>query len=290
MQDDLGFTTTVTDPNPEKKYIIFGPYRCKVHFSNGGWGIFGRGGGIDALRGVALYPKADESRPSMVVGNFCDFSSAFTFLTGGEHFNDRVINSAFPFFPPAFAAAKEQGALLRGSISRGPVTLGSNVVISNGVTILSGVTVGDGAVIGAGSVVTKDVPPYAIVAGNPARLIRYRVPEEYIDDLLKIAWWNWATSFLARHMAAIHALPSKEFIDYCKGIAPIPPVHADGLLVFRLERGAGGRSLQFQGAELGGRHYAIPQLPPKFLDYIGQMNAPVGAAIGVYPDLFSLIA
>jgi serine acetyltransferase len=71
------------------------------------------------------------------------------------------------------------------------VIIGNDVYIGYNVTILSGVTIGDGAVVGACSVLTEDVPPYAIVAGNPARLIRYRFKEESIQKLLKIRWWDW---------------------------------------------------------------------------------------------------
>lgn len=60
-----------------------------------------------------------------------------------------------------------------------------------GAIILSGVTIGDGAVIGCSAVVTSNVPPYAIVSGNPARLIRFRFTKEQIEDMLKINWWNW---------------------------------------------------------------------------------------------------
>lgn len=72
------------------------------------------------------------------------------------------------------------------------VKIGHDVWIGRSAIILAGVTVGDGAVIGAGSVVTKDVPPYAIVAGNPARLIRYRFDESIILKLEEIKWWNFS--------------------------------------------------------------------------------------------------
>ena len=76
-------------------------------------------------------------------------------------------------------------------MTRGDVIIGNDVWIGYGATILSGVSIGDGAAIGACSLVVKDVPPYAIVAGNPAQVIRYRFDEETIHKLLKIRWWDW---------------------------------------------------------------------------------------------------
>lgn len=76
------------------------------------------------------------------------------------------------------------------------VTIGHDVWIGRSAIVLAGVTVGDGSVIGAGSVVTKDVPPYAIVAGNPARLIRYRFDENVIRKLEEINWWNFSEARL----------------------------------------------------------------------------------------------
>lgn len=75
--------------------------------------------------------------------------------------------------------------------SKGDVVIGNDVWIGQGVTILSGVHVGDGAVLAAESVVTKDVPPYAVVAGNPARCVRHRFDEATVEKLLAIRWWDW---------------------------------------------------------------------------------------------------
>lgn len=286
MQDDISYTWRPDSSNPKGKNVIFSPYRCKVTFPGGEWGIFGRGGGLDAIKCVRTFDDTDTSQPCIVVGNFCDFSSSITLLTGGEHCNNQVINSAFPYFPLARNMAKQAQPSFSPCYSRGMLKIGSNVVISMGVTVLSGVTIGDGAVIGAGSVVTKDVPPYAIVAGNPARLIRYRVEEKYIDDLLRIAWWDWATSFLAQEMLNIHALGSKEFVEYCAGITPLMPADEDGTLLFRMDSRGENSQLIFTGAEMKGK--LIPELPPRFLEYIMQLNAPLTQAVNVCPNLFSV--
>ena len=71
-----------------------------------------------------------------------------------------------------------------------PIHIGNDVWIGDGVWIKNGITVGDGAIIGAHAVVTHDVPAYAIVAGNPAKLLRYRFPPEIIADLLRLKWWE----------------------------------------------------------------------------------------------------
>ena len=77
------------------------------------------------------------------------------------------------------------------NVSKGEVVIGNDVWIGAGVTVLSGVTVADGAILAAGAVVTKDVPPYAVVAGNPARIVKYRFDEKTIADLLASRWWEW---------------------------------------------------------------------------------------------------
>lgn len=75
--------------------------------------------------------------------------------------------------------------------SKGPVVIGNDVWIGSHSIILSGVNIGDGAIIAANSVVNADVPPYAIVGGSPARVVRYRFSEEKINELIELSWWNW---------------------------------------------------------------------------------------------------
>jgi virginiamycin A acetyltransferase len=75
--------------------------------------------------------------------------------------------------------------------SKGPISIGSDVWIGTGVQILSGVNIGHGAIIGANSVVTKDVPPYAIAGGNPAKTIKYRFAQDKISELINMRWWDW---------------------------------------------------------------------------------------------------
>lgn len=84
------------------------------------------------------------------------------------------------------------GQMVQRTDRHGQILIGNDVWIGDNVTIMSGVRIGDGAIVAAGSVVTKDVPPYAIYGGNPAKLIRYRFSEELIPKLNKIAWWNWS--------------------------------------------------------------------------------------------------
>ena len=83
--------------------------------------------------------------------------------------------------------------------SKGPVVIGNNVWIGDKATILPGVSIGDGAVIAANAVVTKDVPPYAIVGGVPAKVIGYRYDEDTIDFLLKVKWWNKDKKWFKEH-------------------------------------------------------------------------------------------
>lgn len=128
----------------------------------------------------ALYCGEDGK---LTIGKFCSIAAGVTVYAGAEHRSDWVSQYSFNLFPIA-----SEKALVR---SKGNVVIGNDVWIADGALILSGVTVGDGAVIGARAVVTKDVKPYEIVAGNPARHVRYRFSEEQIAKLLEIKWWDW---------------------------------------------------------------------------------------------------
>jgi virginiamycin A acetyltransferase len=86
-------------------------------------------------------------------------------------------------------------------ISKGPIRIGNDVWIGAGAQVLSGVNIGDGAIIAAGAIVTRDVPAYAIVAGNPGRLVRYRFEPERIAHLLALQWWDWSEDKLRAEAA-----------------------------------------------------------------------------------------
>ena len=89
--------------------------------------------------------------------------------------------------------------------NKGNIVVGNDVWIGYEAVILAGVTIGDGAIIGARAVVTKDVPPYTIVGGVPAKPIRKRFNEETIDTLLKLKWWDWSKERISKNIAAIQS-------------------------------------------------------------------------------------
>lgn len=136
------------------------------------------------------------------IGRFCAIGPGATFLLpGGDH--PMIGPSTYPF--TMFGGAWTQRTLdTFGTIDAKPDTvIGNDVWIGREATILPGVTVGDGAVIGAHSVVTKDVEPYAIVGGNPAKLIRARYSPDDVDLLLQARWWDWPVEMITEHAATI---------------------------------------------------------------------------------------
>ena len=128
-------------------------------------------------------PKVFGDEATLKIGKFCSIAMGTTIYLGAEHHLEWV--STYPFF------AKFEKAKHTSNTTKGNVTIGNDVWIGDGALILSGVTIGDGAVIGARAVVTKNVKPYEIVGGNPAKHIRFRFSEEQIEKLLKIKWWDW---------------------------------------------------------------------------------------------------
>jgi virginiamycin A acetyltransferase len=134
---------------------------------------------------IGEYTKIDKFTKS--IGRFCSISSNVKIGLGPHPLE---CTSTHPFFyNPKYKFVKNI-EFDEFSYS-GYTEIGNDVLISANVLILAGVKIGDGSVIGAGSIVTKDVEPYAIVAGNPAKHVRYRFDKETIKKLKKIKWWNW---------------------------------------------------------------------------------------------------
>lgn len=129
-----------------------------------------------------------EDGGKLEIGNFCSIGQNVEIYLGGNHRADWI--STYPF--PAFKHYWEKAEGIKNfSISKGNVKIGNDIWIGNGSKILSGVTIGDGAIIGAYSIVTKDVEPFSIVAGNPAKVIGSRFDQITINKLIEISWWNW---------------------------------------------------------------------------------------------------
>jgi acetyltransferase-like isoleucine patch superfamily enzyme len=125
------------------------------------------------------------------IGAYCSFARGSQIFLGGEHRTDWV--TTYPF-----TALDRRLAHIEGHPkTRGDVTVGSDVWFGREAMVMSGVTIGDGAVIGARSLVTKDVPPYAIASGNPARVVRERFAPEIVARLLAAAWWTWEPERIA---------------------------------------------------------------------------------------------
>lgn len=123
----------------------------------------------------------------MLVGNYCQIAHNTTFEMGLNHAFSGV--TAYPF-GNVWGYSRED-TIKRSLANRQQLIIGHDVWIGGNATIIKGVKIGNGAIIGTNAVVTKDVPPYAIVGGNPAKIIRYRFSPEIIDALDKIKWWYW---------------------------------------------------------------------------------------------------
>ena len=130
----------------------------------------------------------ENDNANLVVGNFCSIAANVTIYLGGNHRSDWV--STYPF-GHIHQNIFNQFNGVGHPCTKGDVIIGNDVWIGDNTTIMSGVTIGDGCVIANNSHVVKNVEPYSVIGGNPAKLIKYRFSEQQIEKLLEIAWWNW---------------------------------------------------------------------------------------------------
>jgi acetyltransferase-like isoleucine patch superfamily enzyme len=160
--------------------------------------------GHDAIRVIA------PTEAKLKLGSFCSVASGVTVFAGGDHRTDWI--TTFPFgnhvkreFPTFNGVGHPK--------TRGDVVIGNDVWIGTGATILSGVKIGDGAVVGAGAHVVRDVPPYCVVGGNPASVLKKRFSDREIEDLLRISWWNWPDSKIDEASSLLCSGNIREFLE-----------------------------------------------------------------------------
>jgi len=162
-----------------------------------------------------------------VLGKFVNVA-AFTRLNPGEHPYHRASLHHFMYRSSYFWPDEpDEQAVFDWRRSR-PVRVGHDTWIGHGAIVMKGVTIGNGAIIGAQSVVTKDVAPYAVVAGAPARFIKWRHPRDVADRLQALAWWDWPHEEIRVALPDFRSLSAEAFLERYERMPVIQPLHSVG--------------------------------------------------------------
>jgi virginiamycin A acetyltransferase len=165
----------------------------------------------------------------LVIGRYCALATGVRFLMAGANHPTAGV-STFPFAIFGGAWAEQTLDLVQAIPSRGDTIIGNDVWIGYEAVVMPGVRIGDGAIVAARSVVTRDVPPYGLVAGNPARIVRTRFDDTDVNRLLRAAWWDWPVTLVTQHARTIMAgRPAEvEAIARTNGLLRNVPESADG--------------------------------------------------------------
>lgn len=142
------------------------------------------------------------NKDRLVIGKFCSIACGAKFLfTSANHAMGSLSNYTFPIFFEEWDLKKEN--VTDAWDNKGDIVIGNDVWIGYDAVIMAGVHIGDGAVIGTRAVVTKDVPPYTIVGGVPARKIKMRFDSQTVEDLLELKWWDWTSVKIKENLSLI---------------------------------------------------------------------------------------
>ena len=158
---------------------------------------------------------AGEKGVSLSIGGFCSFAENIKIFIGqfGDHPTDLV--STYPLqllFPDERVRAQNRSHRKKS----GDVVIGNDVWVGRDVTIMQGVSIGHGAVIGASAVVTRDVPDYAVVAGVPARILRYRFRSDIVQALLDLKWWDFPDETIRERLQLFYDADIDRFLNNFK--------------------------------------------------------------------------
>lgn len=206
LDDPQNIKFRFESPNREYKTKIFSPTKDTYPHMQIGDHTYGIPDIIDASYG------------EVIIGKFCSIAIGVSIVAANH--NIKFVSS-YPFktiWNDQWRPLEE----VSDHTSKGKTIIGNDVWIGKAAFIMNGVTIGDGAVIGAGSVVTKDVPPYAVIGGNPARLLKLRFEPHIINKLLQIKWWDWDEEKIDDFLPLIMSENIKIFIQKAEEASIIP--------------------------------------------------------------------
>lgn len=262
--------------------LLIAPHKLKVIFITGEWALAGRCS-LSATARIRCFNDCPRERAAVTMGHYVEITNGAIVLAGGEHVNTNNLNLSLNYLLPNSHAHRQKNA----SVTRGPVHIGNAAVIGTNAVILSGVTIGPGAVIGAGAIVTKDVPPYAIVGGNPARIIRYRFDDEAIADLLQIRWWDFKPEFIKKNVADISDLQLPAMRQkYLAAPQDAYISSANNLLVLKYLDMYDLSRVEFTGVEIEGKFIPKEELPAEFRFYMNQRDNKPSDVTYLIDDIF----
>jgi acetyltransferase-like isoleucine patch superfamily enzyme len=168
--------------------------------------------------GIKIFHFGDNNIGKIIIGSYCSIAPNVSMFLNENHRYDWV--TTYPFghlHKNTFNNYnKDQKFLYSMSKGNGDIIIGNDVWLGMNVTIMSGVTIGDGAVIAANSHIIKNVEPYSIIGGNPAKFIKYRFSKEQIYELLKIKWWNFNENIINDNLNLLLTNNIDEFINKFK--------------------------------------------------------------------------
>lgn len=193
-------------PSPDTRHPIAGitrtgflkPFITRPNIVVGDYTYYDDPGGPGCFEANVLY-HFDFIGDRLVIGKFCSIGAGTRFvMNGGNHHTTWLTTYPFPIFGHGWEAA-----MPASWPNKGDTVVGNDVWFGHDALVMPGITIGDGAIVATRAVVTKDVPPYAIVGGNPATVLRYRFDEPTIARLLAVRWWDWDVAKITRNVRAI---------------------------------------------------------------------------------------
>ncbi|WP_439373410.1 chloramphenicol acetyltransferase [Bradyrhizobium sp. DASA03120] len=173
----------------------------------------------EVTMGDYSYVENDSQITYTTIGKFCSIA-AMTRINPGNHPMHRASQSHFTYRASAYFPGESDEAEFFDWRREHQVHIGHDVWIGHGSIVLPGRNIGTGAVVAGGAIVTKDVPAYAIVAGNPARLVRPRFSDDIAGRLTKLAWWDWDHECLHAALADFRKLTIEDFLSKYEAVDP----------------------------------------------------------------------